>query len=166
MSASNTFTPAKARSLYRSLHREIRKNVVNPQTRTERLKTALPVYLREVFSSSPSPAEAGTGRSPPPFGYKSPLSELSLKSRELEDLVTFLKGKRVHAELLERYNPTHGMTEQERVRATARRVGLDVPKEHTPSDQDQPPSDEAKAQYDEYEKVIRKRTGPLPPPEL
>lgn len=35
-------------------------------------------------------------------------------------------------DLLERYNPTHGMTVQERTRATARRVGLDVPKEGKP----------------------------------
>jgi ATP synthase assembly factor FMC1 len=35
-------------------------------------------------------------------------------------------------DLLERYNPTHGMTVQERTKATARRVGLDIPKEGKP----------------------------------
>lgn len=30
-------------------------------------------------------------------------------------------------ELLKRYNPLHDMTEEERVHATARRVGLDTP---------------------------------------
>ena len=30
-------------------------------------------------------------------------------------------------ELLDRYNPLHDMTQEERVAATARRVGLDTP---------------------------------------
>ena len=39
-------------------------------------------------------------------------------------------------ELLQRYNPTHDMTEEERVRLTARRVGLDVPITHDDSSAD------------------------------
>jgi hypothetical protein len=38
----------------------------------------------------------------------------------------------VAQELLERYNPTHGMTVQERTHLTARRVGLDLPTEAKP----------------------------------
>lgn len=37
-------------------------------------------------------------------------------------------------ELLERYNPVHGMSQEERTVATARRVGLDMPIEKKPGD--------------------------------
>ena len=39
-------------------------------------------------------------------------------------------------ELLERYNPLHDMTQEERVHATARRVGLDTPLEAKPEEND------------------------------
>ena len=35
----------------------------------------------------------------------------------------------MYATLLERYNPGMGMDEEERVRLTARRVGMDLPEE-------------------------------------
>ena len=37
----------------------------------------------------------------------------------------------MYATLLERYNPGMGMDEEERVRLTARRVGMDLPEEWT-----------------------------------
>lgn len=37
-------------------------------------------------------------------------------------------------ELLARYNPIHHKTEQERIRLTARRVGLDLPKDYEDGD--------------------------------
>lgn len=39
----------------------------------------------------------------------------------------FLRSQRQYQELLERYNPGMGMTQEEKVKKTARRVGLDVP---------------------------------------
>lgn len=39
----------------------------------------------------------------------------------------FLKSQRQYQELLERYNPGMTMSQQEKVKKTARRVGLDVP---------------------------------------
>ena len=33
-------------------------------------------------------------------------------------------------ELLDRYNPLHDLSTEQRVKATARRVGLDIPVEH------------------------------------
>lgn len=47
--------------------------------------------------------------------------------RILANLDTYVHSKQTHEELLERYNPTHSMSASERVAATARRVGLDVP---------------------------------------
>lgn len=50
-----------------------------------------------------------------------------------DDLIPFfVLGSRLQ-ELLQRYNPTVGMSEEERVRLTARRVGLDVPITHDAS---------------------------------
>ena len=68
----------------------------------------------------------------PNAAYPTPLAEFtgdseSLAHEALADLELFLRSKRVHSELQERYNPTIGMTRAEKVRATARRVGLDVP---------------------------------------
>ena len=54
--------------------------------------------------------------------------QLQVSQRALADLELFLRSKRVHSTLQERYNPMYGMSEKERIRATARRVGLNVPK--------------------------------------
>lgn len=65
--------------------------------------------------------------------------------------------------LLLRYNPLHDQTEQERVQATARRVGLEVPKEYQPGEK----SDADKEQMREFQEFLKaKKGGPLPPPEL
>ncbi|SAM64434.1 related to FMC1-mitochondrial matrix protein, required for assembly of F1F0 ATP synthase [Ustilago bromivora] len=60
-------------------------------------------------------------------------SSAEFRQQNLENLHVFLKNKALHAELLQRYNPTTGMTEEERIRLTARRVGLDVPITHDAS---------------------------------
>lgn len=48
-------------------------------------------------------------------------------TKVLADVELLLRSKRIHTSLMEMYNPLYGMTEQERIRATARTVGLDVP---------------------------------------
>lgn len=48
----------------------------------------------------------------------------------LADMELLLRSKRIHTSLMEMYNPLYGMSEQERIRATARTVGLDVPQAH------------------------------------
>ncbi|WFD02529.1 hypothetical protein MOBT1_001213 [Malassezia obtusa] len=45
----------------------------------------------------------------------------------MANLELFLRSKRVHNALMEQYNPLYGMSEQDRIKATARTVGLDVP---------------------------------------
>ncbi|KAH6914972.1 hypothetical protein BKA70DRAFT_1419927 [Coprinopsis sp. MPI-PUGE-AT-0042] len=47
---------------------------------------------------------------------------------DIDSTVLFLKSQREHKRLLDRYNPLSDLTEQERIKATARRVGLNVPK--------------------------------------
>ncbi|KAF8639450.1 hypothetical protein AX16_010305 [Volvariella volvacea WC 439] len=48
--------------------------------------------------------------------------------RDARDATLFLKSQREHKALLERYNPLFDLTSQERIEATARRVGLNMPK--------------------------------------
>jgi len=49
---------------------------------------------------------------------------------EAEQFVAYLKAQRMYTTLVERYNPGMGMEEEERVRLTARRVGMDLPAEY------------------------------------
>jgi hypothetical protein len=47
-----------------------------------------------------------------------------------EQFAAYLRAQREHATLLARYNPGMDMSQDERVRLSARRVGLDLPPEH------------------------------------
>ncbi|KAF9506127.1 hypothetical protein BS47DRAFT_462392 [Hydnum rufescens UP504] len=47
--------------------------------------------------------------------------------RTLESAHTFLKAQREHQGLLARYNPLHDLTSEEHLKATANRVGLNMP---------------------------------------
>lgn len=51
-------------------------------------------------------------------------------SKRLENVELFISNARIHEELLARYNPVYGKSEAERIRATANRVGWDVPVEY------------------------------------
>jgi hypothetical protein len=53
-----------------------------------------------------------------------------LKTAQAEQYLTYLQAQRTYVTLLERYNPGMGMDEEERVRLTARRVGMDLPVEY------------------------------------
>ena len=91
------------RSLYRSLLRELppRPLLSNPRSH-------LHTHLRESFSSKPSASAAAA-----------------------EQMVHYLRAQRTYVALVERYNPGMNMEEEERVRLTARRVGMDLPIEYT-----------------------------------
>ncbi|KIL70115.1 hypothetical protein M378DRAFT_68013, partial [Amanita muscaria Koide BX008] len=47
---------------------------------------------------------------------------------DLENALVFLRSQREHKVLLHRYNPSFDYTSEERIKATANRVGLDMPK--------------------------------------
>ncbi|CAM1506443.1 Fc.00g060840.m01.CDS01 [Cosmosporella sp. VM-42] len=97
-------SPAKLRSLYRSLIREL-----PPRNILSTPRSQLHTRLREHFTiETPSVARADTA----------------------EQAVTYLQSQRQYATLLERYNPGMGMDEEERVRLTAKRVGMDLPEEY------------------------------------
>lgn len=90
----------KAIHLYRGLHREARKI-----------------------------AAVGQG-SAPDFAQKIRLAFKDTKQdlQTASEILLFLKSQRKYTELLERYNPGATMSQAERNRLTARRVGLNLPK--------------------------------------
>jgi len=47
----------------------------------------------------------------------------------MDQAVQYLKAQRVYGALLERYNPGADMSNEDRVRLTARKVGMDMPEE-------------------------------------
>ncbi|TFK28796.1 YwlC protein [Coprinopsis marcescibilis] len=49
---------------------------------------------------------------------------------DINHTIIFLKSQREHQRLLDRYSPLFDLTAQERIKATARRVGLNMPKLH------------------------------------
>ncbi|KAI4859171.1 hypothetical protein F4820DRAFT_440619 [Hypoxylon rubiginosum] len=94
------------RSLYRSLLRELPPKPLSSSTRT---RSPIHQRLRQSFSGDPTHDQAVA---------------------QADQLLQYLKAQRQYVTLLERYNPGMGMDEEERVRLTARRVGMDLPVEY------------------------------------
>ncbi len=53
---------------------------------------------------------------------------------ELEQFVQYARAQRMYTTLIERYNPGMNMDEEDRVRLTARRVGMELPIERGDKD--------------------------------
>lgn len=68
----------------------------------------------------------------PPIAFSIPSSpeEQALRIQEAEQLAQYAKAQRTYTELLERYNPGMNLDEEERIRLTARRVGMELPVLH------------------------------------
>ena len=93
-------SPSHLRSLYRSILRELpHRPLSEPSPIQQR--------IRKSFSDTAAPPQV----------------------EEAEQYIQYAKAQRMYATLLERYNPGMGMDEEERVRLTARRVGMDLPEE-------------------------------------
>lgn len=89
------------RSLYRSILRELpHRPLSSPSPIQQRIRTT--------FSTAPT-------RDP------------AIQVEECEQYLQYAKAQRMYATLLERYNPGMSMDEEERVRLTARRVGMELP---------------------------------------
>ncbi|GJN91176.1 hypothetical protein Rhopal_004194-T1 [Rhodotorula paludigena] len=112
--------------LYRSTLRQFAANSIHARTARS---PSIPAHLR-VFFESGRAIERGS-------------DDARRFERDVENLVLFLKARRLHKELVDRYNPTHDMTTAERVEATANRVGLQGPLEFDPSNPRPLPTGEA-----------------------
>lgn len=91
------------RSIYRSILRELPSRPISKPT---------PVHQR-IRSAFKAPST----------------SDMQHTILEAQQYITYLRSQRMYATLLERYNPGMGVDEEERVRLTARRVGMDLPEE-------------------------------------
>jgi hypothetical protein len=49
---------------------------------------------------------------------------------QANQLIQYLKAQRQYTTLLERYNPGMNMDDEERVRLSARRIGMELPNEY------------------------------------
>ncbi|PTU23281.1 hypothetical protein P175DRAFT_0499818 [Aspergillus ochraceoroseus IBT 24754] len=106
---------AHAKSTYRALLRELpRRSLSAPTT------TPLHHRIREAYRATAEKKPGG----------EIDAEELLLRRvQEAEQFAVYARAQRTYAMLVERYNPGSAMDEEERIRLTARRVGLDLPVE-------------------------------------
>ncbi|KAL2841410.1 hypothetical protein BJY01DRAFT_249601 [Aspergillus pseudoustus] len=96
-----------AKSTYRALLRELpRRSLASP--------TPLHNRVRDAYRNTASTSEQDT-------------EQIERRLQEAEQFAQYAKAQRLYAMLVDRYNPGSLMDEEERVRLTARRVGLDLP---------------------------------------
>lgn len=99
----------QSRHLYRALLRELpRRPLSSP--------SPLKLRFRERFQSPPKEISSS------PLSHKQELERA-------DQFVRYARAQRMYATLVERYNPGMEMDQEERVRLTARRVGMDLPAE-------------------------------------
>ncbi|KAF2635441.1 hypothetical protein P280DRAFT_195141 [Massarina eburnea CBS 473.64] len=117
------------RSLYRRLLREL---PVPPSTSSSTSTTTTAAAPSPHRSTSHQKLSAPT---PLQQRIRNTLATTKAKSANQvqlgEQFVQYVQAQRMYASLVERYNPGMGMSEEERVRLTARRVGMDLPPEYT-----------------------------------
>lgn len=112
------------RSLYRRLLRELPPPAPQSPNSSAATKSTilshpspLQQHIRASFSAATAPANQQTSKS------------AKQRVQETEQAIAYLRAQRTYVTLLERYNPGANMNEEERVRLTARRVGMDLPQE-------------------------------------
>ncbi|KAI9429498.1 hypothetical protein H4582DRAFT_1768366, partial [Lactarius indigo] len=88
--------------VYRAILRELYQASIEP--RSTRSRTTALKFRAILESSTPSNLESIS-----------------------QNVVTFLRSQRMHKTLLDRYNPLFDLTAEERIEATAHRVGLNMP---------------------------------------
>lgn len=121
---SQKVTPQTIRSVYRRLLREL---PTTPATSTISRSSAHRSTAHQKLSS-PSPLQQRLRST-----FSSPVTTSNANSQAqlemAEQAIQYVQAQRMYATLIERYNPGMGMSEEERVRLTARKVGMDLPPE-------------------------------------
>lgn len=113
--------PLRLRSLYRLLLRNLRPNPASPYIEPNAVQpktifetnASLRQHLRTIVSS---PSESSS---------KSYMAQIA----DLDQFTKYIAAQKEYIRLIERYNPGLNMAEEDRVRLTARRVGMDLPEE-------------------------------------
>lgn len=98
------------RSLYRRLLRELPSRPISSPSLVQ-------ARMRNQLEKSHSDSESSSVNGPLSFDA-------------VEQMTQYLHAQRVYTTLVERYNPGMNMDEEERVRLTARRVGMELPVEY------------------------------------
>lgn len=117
--------PARLRSLYRSLLRELPPRPILATPRSD-----IHASLRTTFASSPS---SNSPASPAASSSSSTMSSPTSQTAQAAQLVAYLRSQRKYVDLVERYNPGMNMDDEERVRLSARRIGMNMPVEYKES---------------------------------
>ncbi|KAH8999386.1 hypothetical protein EDB92DRAFT_958259 [Lactarius akahatsu] len=102
--STNSFR-AKVIPVYRAILRELYQASIEP--RSTRSRTTALKFRAILESTTPSNFESTS-----------------------QNVITFLLSQRMHKTLLDRYNPLFDLTAEERIEATAHRVGLNMPITH------------------------------------
>ncbi|KAF2651319.1 hypothetical protein K491DRAFT_707116 [Lophiostoma macrostomum CBS 122681] len=105
-------------SLYRHLLRELPIRPSPPTSTHSSYRTA----HQKLSSPSPLQKRIRSQLSTPHANEKS-------QTQQAQQFVKYVQAQRMYATLIERYNPGMGMSEEERVRLSARRVGMNLPVE-------------------------------------
>ncbi|KAK4101561.1 hypothetical protein N658DRAFT_495989 [Parathielavia hyrcaniae] len=121
-----TTPPPTLRSLYRALLREL-----PPRPILSSPRAPLHQRLRDNFQHPPSHQQS-TSTSPSPSAA-TPTRAGPSQAEQAAQYLAYLRAQRTYVTLLERYNPGMGVDEGERVRLTARRVGMELPVEYDPT---------------------------------
>jgi ATP synthase assembly factor FMC1 len=113
--ASTTLQP-RIRSLYRQFLRELPSQPSSSAKSNSILSTqsTLHARIRQNFTNNSHLEERQVIR----------------RIEEGEQFAAYLRAQRKYTTLLERYNPGMSMDDQERIRLTARRVGMELPIEY------------------------------------
>ncbi|PAV20675.1 complex 1 LYR [Pyrrhoderma noxium] len=107
---------SQCRAAYRSILREVAKSSISPRaTRNREINQSFRTLIQSQC------AKEG--------------ADIAKIVRDANNAAIFLRSQRIYTELLDRYNPLRDMTQEERVHATARRVGLDTPLEAKPDEE-------------------------------
>ncbi|KAF1977599.1 hypothetical protein BU23DRAFT_550881 [Bimuria novae-zelandiae CBS 107.79] len=119
------------RSLYRRILRELPSpGPLAPSTRS----ASTPPKFRSTSHQKLSAPSSIQKRIRYSFANPNGANESS-QIAQAEQFVQYVQAQRMYATLIERYNPGMGMSEEERVRLSARRVGVDLPTEFKKGEQ-------------------------------
>lgn len=104
------------RALYRRFLREL------PARSPSLLANPSPMqkHIRADISASSSPESSS-------LSHQLQTKSADARAQEAEQFLQYVKNQRLYTTLVERYNPGMNMDEEERVRLTARRVGMELP---------------------------------------
>ncbi|OJK00965.1 hypothetical protein ASPACDRAFT_42465 [Aspergillus aculeatus ATCC 16872] len=112
---------ASVKTTYRALLRELPRRSLN--TPTPLHASIRKLYEEQVVSASKIGKSGGSADA------DAAQDTLAHRLQEAEQFAQYARAQRQYAELVERYNPGSWLDEEERIRLTARRVGLDLPVE-------------------------------------